>query len=441
MISLQALRAQVPAILRLAVPITAGLAASTLLGVTDALMLAPLGPVPLAAVGLTGAVTMVLWAGAYGVLLVTSVRIGQAFGAGDMRRIPLVLRNALALGGLAGLGGAVLMGAMWPLLPLLGQPDEVLVAMPAYWAALCVTMLPFCVLTVFKSAFEAVGRPWLGTAFAFLAVVVNVPLNWVLIWGAGPLPPLGLAGAGLATLLAETVALGAAWAMWRMAPSTRRLRLRRPLDRSEILAALREGLPTGALYAAETLAVGAAVLVIGTFGTVALAANQVAMSVGNVLYMVPLGVAGAVAIRVAQEQGAGNAMALRPVAFAALAVATLWLAGSALVLWLAGGWLAGMITEDAPVAALAATIMGVFALMQVFDGLQSTMVGALRGLSDTAFPAAVTMAGYWGVAVPLAWYLSHGLALGPAFVWVGWLVALAGVGTVLVLRFLRQTRA
>jgi Na+-driven multidrug efflux pump len=268
MICLPALRAQVPAILRLAVPITAGLAASTLLGVADALMLAPLGPVPLAAVGLAGAVTMVLRAGAHGVLPVTSGRIGAAFGAGDGRRIPLVLCNALALGALAGLGGAVLMGA---------------------------------------------------------------------IWGAGPVPPLGLAGAGLATLLAETVAPGAAWAVWRTAPSTRRLRLRRPPERTEIRAALRQGLPTGALSAAETLAVGAAVLIIGSFGTVALAANRVAMSVGSVLYMVPQGVEGAVAIRLGQEQGAGDARAVRPVALAALAVATPWLAGSALLLWLAGG--------------------------------------------------------------------------------------------------------
>jgi MATE family multidrug resistance protein len=122
-------------------------------------------------------------------------------------------------------------------------------------------------------------------------------------------------------------------------------------------------------------------------------------------------------------------------------VATLWLAGSALFLWLAGSAVAGLITGDAAVAALAATIMAVFALMQVFDGLQSTMVGALRGLSDTGFPAAVTVAAYWGCALPLAWALSVGLGLGPAFVWVGWLAALACVGAVLLLRFLHRTRA
>jgi MATE family multidrug resistance protein len=152
-------------------------------------------------------------------------------------------------------------------------------------------------------------------------------------------------------------------------------------------------------------------------------------------------VAGAVAIRVAQEQGPGNRAALRPVAPPALAVATLWLAGAALFLALAGRRLADLITGDAAVAAMAAAIMGVFALMQVLDGLQSTMVGALRGLSDTAFPAAVTAGAFWGCALPMAWALSVGLGLGPAFVRVGWLAALATVGAVLLLRFLRCTRA
>lgn len=437
--SLRDLRAQAPGIAGLAVPITAGLAASTLLGVTDAMMLAPLGPVPLAAVGLTGAVAMVLWAAAYGILLVTSVRIGAAWGAGDAGRIAFVLRNALALGLIIGSAAAGLMAALWLVLPLVGQPAEVIAALPGYWSMLAATMIPFAVLTVFKSAFESVGRPWLGTGFAFLAVVVNVPLNWVLIYGAGPVPALGLTGAGIATLLAESVALTAAFATWRTARSTRRLRLRRPLEWAEIRAALREGAPVGALYVAETAAIGMATLIIGTFGTVALAANQVAMSIGNVLYMVPLGVAGAVAIRVAQEQGAGNTAALRPVAFAALLLATLWLTGSALLLWLGGPWLARAITDNAEVATLAAGIMGVFALMQVFDGLQSTMVGALRGLSDTAVPAALSLAAYWGLAIPMAWLLSAGMGFGPASVWIGWVAGLACVGPLLLVRFLRRT--
>ncbi|MGL6208346.1 MAG: MATE family efflux transporter, partial [Paracoccaceae bacterium] len=350
-----AVRAEVPGLLGLAVPIVAGLAATTLIGVTDSLMLAPLGPVPLAAVGLTGAVAVILYATVYGVLSALSVRIGVAYGAGAGRSIPGLLRNGLALGAGVGVIAALAMGLIWPLLPLMGQPPEVLEAMPGYYVMIALYMIPFALLTVFKSAFEAVGRPWLGTKLAFLAVFINVPLNYALIWGIGPFPTLGLTGAGVASFLAETLALAAAWGYWRYAPSMRRLRLRRPLSRADITATFREGAPLGVMYLAETGAVAVAILVIGTFGTLALAANQVAFSVGGVLYMVPLGVAGAVAIRVAQERGADNLVAVRAVTFAALLLATVWLAGAAALLAFGGEWLAGLITQDAAVVGLAAS--------------------------------------------------------------------------------------
>ena len=196
-LTLRAVWQQVPGIVGLAAPIVMGLAASTLIGVTDSVMLAPLGPLPVAAVGLTGAVAMLFFAAIYGLISALSVRIGAAWGAGKGRRISLILRAGLALGLLIGLGAALVMAALWPLLPLLGQPEEVIAALPTYWFFICAFLVPFSVLTAFKSAFEAVERPWLGAAFAFLAVAINVPLNYALIWGIGPFPQLGLTGAGV----------------------------------------------------------------------------------------------------------------------------------------------------------------------------------------------------------------------------------------------------
>jgi MATE family multidrug resistance protein len=433
------LRREGPAILALAVPIVAGLGASTLLGVTDSVMLAPLGPLPLAAVGITNAVAVILYAAIWGLLSAMSVRIGKAHGAGQGRRIPTVLRNGLALGWLVGLGGALAMLGLWPVLPWLGQPAEVLAIMFPYWAAMSLAMIPFSVLTVFKATFEAVDRPWLGTGFAFLAVVVNVPLNYALIWGLGPLPHLGLTGAGIASFTAEALALASAWAFWRRARSMRRLRLRARITGAEIASVAREGAPLGLMYIAETGAMAVATLMIGTFGAVALAGNQVAMSVGSLLYMVPLGIAGAVAIRVAQERGAGNLGSLRPITWAALAMGTVWLAGAALLLALYGRVVAGWITGDAQVIAVAAAIFFVFACSQVMDGVQSTMTGALRGLSDTGFPALVSVVAYWVLGLPLGWLLAHPGGLGPAGIWAGFVIALGLAGMVLVWRFRRQT--
>jgi MATE family multidrug resistance protein len=282
-------------------------------------------------------------------------------------------------------------------------------------------------------------RPWLGTGFAFLAVGVNVPLNYALIWGLGPLPMLGLTGAGIASLVAETLALAAAWIFWLRARSMRRLRVRAVLSKAEMVSVAREGAPLGLMYVAETGAMAVATLMIGTFGAVALAGNQVAMSVGGLLYMVPLGVAGAVAIRVAQERGAGNDAALRPIAWAALALATTWLAASAAVLGLYGRTIAGWITDEPEVIAVAAALFFVFACSQVMDGVQSTMTGALRGLSDTGFPAWLSLLAYWALGLPLGWVLAHPIGMGPAGVWTGFIVALGLAAPLLVWRFLRQT--
>ena len=193
------------------------------------------------------------------------------------------------------------------------------------------------------------------------------------------------------------------------------------------------------MYVVETASVSVATLMIGAFGTVALAGNQVAQSVGGVLYMLPLGVAGAVAIRVAQERGAQNMGALRPIALAAVVVAGLWLVTAALVLALQGAAIARLVTDDPEVAAVAAAIFLVFAPMQISDAVQSAMLGSLRGLSDTAWPALVSAIAYWPVALPLGYALAHWAQMGPSGIWAGYILALAGAGAALTLRFWRKT--
>ena len=128
MASWKAIYNEIPSIAGLAVPLIAGLAAGTLISVADAIMLAPLGAIPLAAVGLTAAAAGLLYAAIYGMMTALSVRIGMAWGAGEERRIPLILRNGLILGTMVGVAAAALMGDMWLLLPYLNQPPEVIAA-------------------------------------------------------------------------------------------------------------------------------------------------------------------------------------------------------------------------------------------------------------------------------------------------------------------------
>jgi multidrug resistance protein, MATE family len=432
---------EVPGLISLAVPLVIGLAAATLIGVTDTIMIAPLGRDALAAAALTSSVIVIFYASVYGGVSSIGIAVANAHGARDGRAIAAITRAGLRLGLVWGLGSSALFGLLFLGLPLLGQPPEVLAILPAYWFTMGALLAPYAMLLVFKQLFEAIDRPWLGTAFSFVGVAVNIPLNYVLIFGPGPLPALGLLGAGIASLVSEIVALLAAWAFWALRGSTRRLRVRARTRRDAATASglAREGAPLGLMYAAEAGSMAVAGLMLGWFGAVALAANQVANSVGGLLYMIPLGMAGAVAIRIGQADGAGDSGRLRAIAFAAMGVVTLWMVGSMLLLALGGRAIAAAITQDAAVVTLAAAIFVVVALMQVADGLQSTALGALRGLHDTTWPSGVSLVSYWLLSLPLGWVLAFPLGFGPVGLWAGFAAGLLVAAVALPLRFLALT--
>lgn len=438
--ALPAALAEIGSLVRLAVPLVIGLAASTLIGVTDTVMVAPLGTNALAGVGITTAVIVIFYAAVYGALSSFGVAVANAWGAGEARVIAALVRSGIRLGLAWGAVAAVLFSLMWLALPYLGQPPEVLALMGPYWFAMAAMLVPFAVLLIFKQLFEAVDRPWTGVAFAFTGVVINVPLNYVLIHGIGPFPQLGLTGAGVASLISETLACLAAWLWWRAARSTRRLRVRGRPRPGTALALAREGAPLGIGYAAESGAMAVASLMLGLLGATVLAANQVASSVGSLLYMVPLGMAGAVAIRIGQADGAGERWRLRPIGLAAMGTVTAWMATTATILWFAGDDLARLITDEPEVARLAAAIFVVVALMQVADGLQSSALGALRGLHDTDFPSGLSLVTYWVISLPLAWLLAFPLGLGAVGLWSGFGAGLAIAAVILPVRFWRKTR-
>jgi multidrug resistance protein, MATE family len=433
-------RAEVVPLLSLATPLVIGLAASTLIGVTDTLMVAPLGETALAAVSLTSSVILIFYATVYGALSMLGVEVANAHGARTPRRISGIVRNGLVLGLIVGAAGTGLMAAILPLMDRAGQPPEVVAAMGAYWLCMAALIIPFALLTVLKQMFEAIDRPWTGVAFAFLGVIVNIPLNYALIYGAWGAPELGLTGAGVASLVAETVSFLAAWIYWRRARSTRRLRTRAPVTAGAVSQQARSGAPLGLMYAGETGAYALAGVMLGWIGATALAANQVVNAVGSVLYMLPLGMAGAVAIRVSQASGAGELDRLRPIAGAAMGLVTVWMLGSAAVLGLAGEAIARAIVDDPEVVAVAAGLFFVVALMQVGDGLQSTGLGALRGLGDIGFASVVSLLTYWLLSLPLAYVLAFPMGWGVTGIWAGFGAGLAVAAVALPLRFFARTR-
>lgn len=179
---------------------------------------------------------------------------------------------------------------------------------------------------------------------------------------------------------------------------------------------------------------------LGWLGNAALAANQVVQSIGALLYMLPLGMAAAVSIRISQAQGRGETARIRAIGSATFASVTAWMLVATVLLALFGQRIAEAMSDDPQVIAIAVPMFVVVAAMQVADGLQSTALGALRGLQDYRWPVGVTLVSYWLLALPLSYWLAFHSPLGAVGVWVGFASGLAVAAVLLPWRFYRLQR-
>jgi MATE family multidrug resistance protein len=426
-------------LLALATPLVAGLVVSALMGVVDTAMLGPLGALPLAAVSLTMSVWVIFVAGLYGFLMPVGILAGTAHGAGEPGAVAATVREGRVLALRAGTVAALAMAALLPALPWLGQPPEVVAVIAPYWLAVCAMLPGFALSLVYKQVLEAIDRPWLAVLLALTAVVFNTALNWVLIYGHLGLPALGLAGAGIATALATWFTVALQMALCHAHPQLREHFGEVAADPTRRARLRHEGWPMGLQYVLEGGAVAVVGVFVGWLGALALAANQVVMSIAGVLYMVPLGVAAATSIRVAQAIGRDQRDRLRPIGLAGLLTATAWLTVATIVLTTFARPIAQAFVDDTAVVGLAAALFFTVGLMQVCDGVQSVSLGALRGMLDSHWPTRVSLLAYWGLAVPLGW--AGGLLLGHGLVgiWAGFGVGLAVAAVLLLQRFLALT--
>ena len=432
--------AEIGSLAALAAPLVAGLVAATGVTLVDTAMLGPLGALPLAAVSLTTAVAIIFYAALYGFAGPVGLFAGRCFGSGDLGGIGHIARHGALLAAIGGSLGALLMAAGLLVLPHVGQPPEVVAIITPYWLCLSALMLPFTLAMVAKNLLDAAGRPWLSVALTVLPALLNVLFNWLLIHGNAGFPALGLTGAGIASLAAQGIGTAVAWAVLRHLPALRAWWGPRRFERAELSRQWNEGRPMTVQYFLEGAAVAVAGVLVGLFGAVALAGNQIALSVGSTLYMLPLGVAGAVSIRIAQVIGAGEWPRVAAIGEAGLLVVTGWMGGFALLFLFAGAWIGGLFVDDPAVIAAAAGIFFVFGFTQLMDGVQSVSLGALRGMLDNDFPTRVSLVAYWLIALPLSALFGFGFDFGAPGIWAGFGVGLAIAAAALGARFLRLSR-
>lgn len=428
-------RAEIAPLIRLSVPLMVGLTAALLIGVVDTVMISPLGTVPLAAAGITTAVLIILISALWGLLTVISVQISQAHGGDSPTRVARALRSGLVLCLIGGCIGTALMLAVYPLLGPIGQPAEVLAILLPYWVSMAVWIIPFTLFFGLKALFDATGWPWTSVAIAYVGVLANIPANYTFIH----VLDLGLLGAGLASILSQTLSLLIAIAVLRLSPGLKPYRQRVSVAWSDIRAQLRDSVPLCLGYAGEGGAYAMVGIMIGWLGAQALAAHQIVNAIAGVAYVIPLGMAGAVSIRVGQAVGAGSPARLRPILKASFVMVLMWQALAASVFIFGGAALARAMSVDPVVISIASALFLVMALLQIVDGIQATSLGALRGMSDMTVPTYITLAAYWPLALPIGYLLAFPLDLGAVGLWLGYTIGLTVAAIALPLRFRRLT--
>lgn len=437
------LRAEWTALARLGVPLIVHNLATMGMQTTDTIMAGRLSARDLAGVAVGGSLWMPVFIFILGVLMALPPIVAHLYGARREAEIGCYVRQGAWLAMLAALAGMVLLWNARPLLAALGIEAEVIPLAAGYLRAISWGLPALCLYQVLRFASEGIGhtRPMLFIATAGL--LLNIPANYVFMYGALGLPRLGAVGCGYASALVMWFML--ALLVWyvRTQPLYRPLAIfargewPRAAAQRELLAL---GLPIGIGIFMEGSLFAAVALIMGTLGTTVVAAHQIAINFASIMFMVPLSLAMATTVRVGHAAGAGDGVQARFAGSSGIALCGAFMALSALGMVLLRDVIASAYTRDAEVAALAARLLVMAAIFQLSDGLQVSGAGALRGLKDTSVPAIITVIAYWGVGLPLAWYLGVERALGPPFVWAGCIAGLTVAAVLLNWRFWHISR-
>ncbi|MFV0417001.1 MAG: MATE family efflux transporter [Chthoniobacterales bacterium] len=413
--------------LRLALPIMSGHVSQMLIGLTDTLMIGQVGVLPLAACALANSILLVFMVFGFGLLSSVAVFTAESFGAGKNERAGEFLIAGLVLATFAGLLIASAVILSFPALHFLGQPEDTVLAAKPYLFYLTCSLMPLFLIGAAKSYSEALSMPWIPFWVILSGVLLNVFLNWLLIFGHWGFPEMGLVGAGVATLIARTVSAVALLSFVfrsRLYERYRSLRSWTSYLKNHLRRLLRIGLPSGTQLVMEIGAFAFATVMMGWIGVDALAAHQVAITCASTTFMVPLGLAMALTVRMGQTVGEKKFTKLRPIAFGALGIGLLVGVFFGLSLAVFARPLGSFFVGDSEILSLIVSLLGIAAIFQIFDALQVIGVGGLRGLSDVRFPMFVIIFSYWLVGLPLAALLAFIFDMEAAGVWLGLAVSL-----------------
>ena len=426
----------------LALPLMGAQLAQMGMGVLDAVMAGRYSSVDLAGVALGGSLLWPVLMLMMGLVQAVTPTVSQLHGARRVREIGEVIRQGLwlALGG--GLIAAILLNNVEAVYRWM-EVDPAAVAVSVPYLRMCSFGVP-ALICFFCLRFLADGMGFTRPALliSVSALLLKIPLNYALIYGAFGLPELGGVGCGAAQAIIMWLQLLLILIVvtrkrfdvtgWLASFSLPQWRLIKPL--------LIIGLPIGATIFAEMGLFSMTTLLLGRFGADVVAAHNIAMNINGVLFMPPLALGMAATIRIGYRVGAGESVEARTTAAIAMGTTVCVALLGSLVIFLLRSEVVALYTHEPVVHQLSTVLLLFVVFFLLFDSMQATAVGALRGYKDTRTPMYIALFSYWMVGLPLECVLGFGWLGEPMGVYGFWLGLALGVGTAAILLSIRLLR-
>jgi len=413
------------------------------LGLIDTIMAGHLSPVDLAAI----AVGVGLWIPVMllfsGIMLATTPLVAEANGARTPEKIATIARQSLWIALILGIIAALILQVMPFLLPVLGVPEALLPKASLFLHAIGLGMPAVTMYAALRGYSEALGHPRPVTAISLLALLVLIPLNFIFMYGLGPIPELGSAGCGFATSILQWL-MFIALAIYVLKGSayqkTQPFAAFEKMNAHWIKRILRLGFPIGLAIFFEVSIFSTAAIVLSPLGETLVAAHQIAISVTSQLFMIPMSLAIALTIRVGTYYGEKNWLAMHKVQYLGLATGTILAIATMALIWFFRPEIVSLYTSNYDVTQVALYLLLFAMAYQLMDAWQVCAAGCLRGMQDTKGPMWITMIAYWVIAFPIGIYLARFTKMQAAGVWMGLIVGLTVACVLLLTRLYMMNR-
>lgn len=441
-----AFRRELPNLLTIALPLTLAHLAQNAMTFVDTLMAGRLGPEALAGIALGGASLSFISVITSATLFAVAPLVAQATGAQDPATIRRTVRQGLLLTMLIAPVAMALIWAAGPLLLAMGQDPDTARGATGYLRAASFGVLPYMVFTVLRAYMEGQGNTRPLMFIAFFGVGLNILGNQAFMFGRWGFPALGITGTGLVTTLVYLLmAVVAVVYVARRYPRHRVFATDWRWDGGSVREIVRLGWPIALTTAFEMGMFLTSALLMGLIGPAQLAAHQVAIQTASFTFMIPLSLGVATSTRVGQAVGRGDPWGVRGAALAGVACALAVMVVTALLFLLLPMRVIGIYLDtgdpaNAAVVMHALVFLRAAAAFQLFDGLQVSVLGALRGMKDTRGPMFITLVSYWVVGLGSGFGLAFGLGWEGLGLWYGLVIGLAVASIALTARLLRQFR-